>query len=227
VYGGDTNFNGSTSAAFNQTVNKASTTVAVTNSVSPSIYGQSITITATVAVVLPGNGAPSGTVTFKDGGITLGTASLSAGKATFTISTLGAGTHSITAIYAGDANFGTSTSGVLTQTVNQANTSITISSSNNPSGKGQPLILTANVTILPAGAGAATGTVTFRDGVVILGTATLSGEKATFTTSTLSMGSHSITATYEGDANCIASTSSILTQVINEGYRIFLPFVVR
>lgn len=227
VYGGDTNFNGSTSTTYSQTVNKASTTIALTNSVNSSVYGQSIIFTATVTVVLPGNGTPSGTMTFKDGATTLGTGSLSAGKATFTISTLGAGTHYITAVYAGDANFDTSTSGTLTQTINQATTSVTISSSSNPSGKGQPLALTANVTILPAGGGTATGTVTFRDGASILGTGSLSGGKATFTTSTLTMGNHSISATYDGDTNCITSTSSILTQVINEGNRLFLPFITR
>lgn len=227
VYGGDTNFNGSTSTPFSQTVNKASTTVALTNSVNPCVYGQSIIFTATVTVVLPGSGTPSGTVTFKDGATTLGTGSLSAGKATFTIATLGAGTHSITAVYAGDANFDTSTSGALTHTVNQATTSVTISSSSNPSGKDQPLTLTAIVTILPAGGGTATGTVTFRDGASILGTRSLSGGKATFTTSSLTVGSHSITATYDGDANCNSSTSTVLTQVINEVYSIFLPITLK
>jgi hypothetical protein len=52
-YGGDTNFNGSTSSALSQTVSKASTSTSVSSSLNPSIYGQSITFTATVSVIAP------------------------------------------------------------------------------------------------------------------------------------------------------------------------------
>jgi hypothetical protein len=58
-------------------------------------------------------------VIFKDGGITLGVGTLNAGgQATFSISTLSAGKHSIIAVYAGDANFLGSIALTLTQTVN-------------------------------------------------------------------------------------------------------------
>src|SRR5207253_402671 len=73
VYGGDTNFGGSTSSTLTQIVNSASTTTAVASSANPSAFGQSVTFTATVAATAPGAGTPTGTVTFKDGASTLGT----------------------------------------------------------------------------------------------------------------------------------------------------------
>jgi hypothetical protein len=102
------------------TVTKASTTVVLTSSNNPSIHLLPVTFTATVAVVAPGVGTPTGTVTFRDGTTTLGTATLSSGKATYRtpcIRPLRLGDHSITAVYNGDANFTTSTSPAMTQTV--------------------------------------------------------------------------------------------------------------
>ncbi len=80
----------------------------------------------------------------------------------------------------------------------------------NPTSFGQAVTLTATVT--PS---ASTGTVTFKDGTTTLGTGTVSGGVATFTTSGLSVGSHSITAEYGGDASYATSTSSPLTQFVN------------
>ena len=78
-----------------------------------------MTFTATVTAKSPGGGIPTGTVTFKDGPSTLGTATLNgSGQAMFTTSTLAAGSHPITASYGGDANFKGGTSPKFTQTVN-------------------------------------------------------------------------------------------------------------
>ena len=79
VYGGDTNFAGSTSSGVTQTVNKGATTTAVNATPNPSVFGASVTFTATVTVTAPASGTPSGTVTFKDGATTLGTGTLSGG----------------------------------------------------------------------------------------------------------------------------------------------------
>ena len=68
----------------------------------------------------PGSGVPTGTVTFDDGSTVLGTVTLTSGTASFTTSSLAVGTHSIKAVYAGDANFKTSTSAVLKQVVNSS-----------------------------------------------------------------------------------------------------------
>src|SRR5439155_3438552 len=120
VYGGDSNYTTSTSAAPTQTVNQATTTTALSSSPNPSTLGQSVTFTATVT---GSGGTPTGTVTFKDGATTLGTGTLNgSGVATFTTSALIAGSHSITAVYGGDSTFATSTSSVLTQSVNKSDT---------------------------------------------------------------------------------------------------------
>src|SRR5262249_17638873 len=84
VYNGSTGYTGSTSAALTQTVNQAATSTLVASSANPSVFGQSVTFTATVSATAPGAGMPTGTVTFKDGATTLGTGTLNASRqATF------------------------------------------------------------------------------------------------------------------------------------------------
>jgi Bacterial Ig-like domain (group 3) len=73
--------------------------------------------------------------------------------------------------------------------------------------------VTFTATVSP---GAATGTVTFVDGTTTLGTAPLSNGIAAFTTSSLSGGTHNITAAYSGDATYGGSTSAALTQVVSK-----------
>lgn len=86
-------------------------TVALQSSVNPSVYGQSVTFTATVTST--GGGTPSGTVTFKDGATTIGTGTLNGlGIATFTTNGLATGSHPMTAVYT------SVTSQILVQTVN-------------------------------------------------------------------------------------------------------------
>jgi hypothetical protein len=92
-------------------------------------------------------------------------------------------------------------------------TTTTLTSSLNPANFGVSVTFTATVTT--TGANAPTGTVTFNDGTTALGTGTLNGSQvATFATSTLTVGTHSITAVYGGDTNNAGSTSAILSQVI-------------
>src|SRR5882757_5204956 len=184
------------------------------SSLNPSALGQAVTFTAMVKSA-SGTGTPTGTVTFNDGATVLGPGTLSGGTATFITSGLAGGVHSITAVYGGDANFAGSTSPVLTQTVNKASSSTSVVSSNSSSNRGAAVTFTATVT--SSAAGTATGTVTFHDGASItLGTGTLSGGTATFTTSGLGTGAHSITAIYNGDASFTGSTSLVLTQTIGK-----------
>jgi hypothetical protein len=74
--------------------------------------------------------------------------------------------------------------------------------------------LTFVATVSSAASGTPTGSVTFCDGTTSLGNETLTGATATYTTTTLSAGTHSITATYSGDTNFMASTSAVLTQLV-------------
>jgi len=191
----------------------ASTTTTLASSVNPSTSGQSVTFTATVSP----SGA-TGTVAFFDGGSSLGTAPLSGGTASLTTSSLSVGSHSITAVYGGDSSHATSTSAALTQTVNAGSisTATALASSVNPSVFGQSVTFTATVTP-SSGPGTPTGTVTFLDGATVIGSSTLDASgSATFSTSNLSVGGHTITAQYAGDATFAGSTSSGLSETVNK-----------
>jgi hypothetical protein len=186
-------------------------TITLLSSLNPSIYGQAVTFTA---VLTSGLGAPPDgeTVTFMKGTKVLGTGTLSGGSASFTTSALAVGSTAINAVYGGDSNFGGSKSKVLKQVVNQATTTTALASSQNPSNFGQSVTFTATVT--PQFSGTVKGSVTFYDGATVLKTVALSGGVAKFTTSTLASGAHSVTATYNGNANFIGSSAS-LTQTVN------------
>jgi hypothetical protein len=212
-YSGDANYS-ATSIMMVQTVTPGAS-VTVSSSNNPSLFGQAVTFTAIVQANPSGSGVPTGTVTFEAGGNTLGSATLSSGKATFTTSALPVGTSAITAVYSGDANFPGSTSTIFSQTVNADATSVTVASSLNPAPFGEPVTFTATVTAQAPGSGTPTGTVTFKDGSSTLGAATLSGGSATFT-ATLSEGSHPITAVYGGDGSFNGSLSAAFTQTISK-----------
>ncbi len=193
---------------------KASSSTAVTSSLNPSQWGQSVTL---VASVTANRGTPTGTVQFFDGSTLLGTATVSSAAASLTTSTLSLGTHSITASYSGDQNHSPSTSPVLSQVVNsttssEAPTATALSSSPDPSQAGEPVTLAASIT---TSSGTPTGTVQFFDGSASLGTATVNTAAASLITSTLSVGTHSITAAYSGDSTHSASSSPALVQTVN------------
>jgi hypothetical protein len=216
-YGGDANFNTSASAAITQTVNKGNSSTSVSSSPNASVFGQSVTFTATVSAVGPAAGTPGGTVTFNDGGNSIGSGTLSGGTASFSTSGLSVGNHTITVSYSGDGNFNASTSTAITQTVNKGNSSTSVSSSQNPSVFGQTVTFTATVSAVGPAAGTPGGTVTFNDGGNSIGSGTLSGGTASFSTSGLSVGNHTITVSYSGDGNFNASTSTAITQTVNKG----------
>ena len=213
TYNGDSTHASSTSAALSQTVNPAGTSTALGSSANPSIWGQNVTFTATVT---SGTGTPTGTVTFKDGATVLGSSALSSGQASLSTSTLATGGHSITATYNGDSTHASSTSAALSQTVTQAGTTTTLTSSPNPSNVGQTVTFTA--TISPS---AGTGTVVFTIDSTKGSPVAVSAGKAMFATSALAAGGHQVTAAYSGDGNYTGSTSSTLSQTVNAGVPTF------
>lgn len=218
IYNPDSgSFTGSTGSLPTQTVNKANTTTAVVSNNNPSVFGQSVTFTATVTVNSPGAGTPTGTVQFQDGGGNLGApVTLSGGAASLTTSALNPGSHNITAIYSGDGQFLGSTGSLPTQTV-KGTTTTALGSSLNPSTFGQSVTFTATVTANPPAGGTPTGTVQFQDGGNTLGApVTLSSGTATLMTSALTAGSHSITAIYSGDSQFVGGTGSLPTQTVNK-----------
>lgn len=202
-------------------VNKADSVSTVMSSAEPSVFGQSVTFTATVSAAALSTGTPTGTVMFKDGNATLGTGTLNgSGQATFSTSSLSVTSHSITAVYSGDANFHAtnedtgSTAISFTQIVNAADTSSTVASSVNPSVFGQSVTFTATVGAVAPGSGTPGGTVQFVvDGVnfgspVVL----VAGSATSNATSTLNVSGspHTVTANYVNtDGNFKNSTGSL------------------
>ena len=212
VYGGDSGYQGSTSSAFTQNVTNFTDSISFGASPNPSTFGQTVTFTATVS----GSGAtPTGTITFTEGTTVLAGVPLDgAATATFTLSTLGAGSHTVVADYAGNTLY-TAASASVTQTVNPAATATTLATAPNPQGVGQPVELSATVTSPVPGFA---GTVEFFDGTTSLGDVPLDGQGvATLLTSTLAMGSHPLTAQYSGSANHAGSTSAPVSQTIGLG----------
>jgi hypothetical protein len=225
VYVGDGNFNTSTSSVVTETVSKDGTTTTLSANPSTSVHGQSITFTASVAAASPGSGTPTGNVLFEQGGNVIGSGTLTgvAGNdvATFSTSSLGLGSDSITAVYVGDDNFTTSTSNTVAESVSQDGTTTSLAADSSTSVFGQPIVFTASVAAASSGAGMPTGTVAFKvsfgTSIVTLGTDTLgSNGTATFVMDHFVPSTQTIFAVYLGDTNFTTSTSSTITHVINK-----------
>ena len=205
------------SQSYTLTVGKAATTTTmVTANPNPAVFGQPITLSATVTSMAMGV-TPTGTVTFTSGGTTLGSGTVnSMGVATATATLLPVGANqTITATYNGDANF-TGSTGTTTTTVNKAVTTTTMVTANpNPAVFGQPVALSATVSVTAPGAGTPTGTVTFTSGGTTLGGGTVNGMGVAMgTTTLLPVGANqTITATYNGDANFTGSTGTTTVTV--------------
>jgi hypothetical protein len=210
-YSGDPGNSSSISSVVTQSVKYGSSTK-VTSSANPSLLGQALAFTATVT----GQGVtPTGMVTFKDGFRTLGSVKLTGNTATLNANALPGGSHDINAVYEGDDTY-MGSDGHLTQIVNKANSKISLASTPNPSNRGQRVTLTATVGPVTPGSGLPTGKVIFKDGGTTLGTDTLnSAGKASYSTSSLSRGSHTITVVYVGDDSFNGSTSAIVNQKVN------------
>ncbi|HEX3873381.1 MAG TPA: Ig-like domain repeat protein [Solirubrobacteraceae bacterium] len=178
---------------------------------SPSVFGQPVTLTATVS---PNDNG--GSVEFFDGatpiaGCSAQALSGSGHTATCVTGGLSVGNHMLAAAYSGDGNYLGSPSALAPYTVNKAMTSTTLTAS--PAGSstfGQAVTFTAAVAPVAPGAGVPTGTVAFTVDGTAVGTGTLSGTShASITTSSLGAGSHTIGAAYSGDGNFLASSTSL------------------
>src|SRR5207248_1053326 len=148
------------------------------------------------ATVTSGAGTPTGSVTFTIDGSSVGTVGLNgSGVATFSTSTLSAGSHPVVAQYNGGGAVARRAANTVTQVVAAATTTA-LTSSHNPSDLGQSVTFTATVT---SGARTPTGSVTFTIDGNNAGSIPLNGSGvATFSTSTLSAGSHPVVAIYAG-----------------------------
>lgn len=213
VYAGDSLNLTSASPTLWQGVNVQPTQVALSSSLNPANVNQFVALTASLSGQAAG--PPTGKVIFYDGPVALGTVSLnSQGVAQFASSGLIAGTHSISAIYSGDAQNASSTSGFLVETVSSQSTLNTLTSSINPSEVAQSNTFSAQISgadgVIPS------GTVAFSfNGTVVPPIVRLQAGQANISKSLSTAGSRSIAAVYSGDGNSQPSTSTTLTQVVN------------
>ena len=221
VYQGDADFAGSTSPLVVETVGKISTSAAITSSANPAEAGATIRFTVTVTATnsTTPNLPVTGQVQLLEGTTVLGTGTLSAlasGPATASVaipvSSLTPGSHAITAVYAGDNNYLTSTSSGLLETANLATTSVVLSANPTAAVATKPITLTA---VVSSNGGTPTGNVVFMDGAATIGVGNLNNGVATYTTATLAVGPHNITAAYQGDVKDGVSTSNAVTVTVN------------
>ncbi len=192
----------------------ATSTTVIASSVNPWIYGAPLALSATVTP--PSGGAASGTVTFYDGWIAVGEASLSDNTASLSGLLPAMGWHLYTARYGGGEGIPGSTSEGLTEAVNQATTATTLVSNINPSYVSQAVTYKASVT--GQYGGQVTGTVSFLQGErkqqITLCSATVTNGEAVCSTVYTKSGSQAIMALYSGDQNNVGSSSAVLKQKI-------------
>jgi Big-like domain-containing protein len=222
VYEGDDDFVGTSST---NTVNEAivavpgspvPTTTSVAVSSTTPTYGESVTLTATVAPMW-GTADPTGAVTFMDNGATtLGSSVLTTTDgvttASMLLTTLPVGPNSITASYGAGAGGLGSSSEAESLTVSRSPTIIVLGSSDSPYIFGEPVTLSA--TVFPATGFGETGSVTFYDNGTPIGTATISNGQAELNTTFAQVGTHVITAAYGGSGLFVgSSTAAALSDV--------------
>ncbi|MDP9933620.1 Ig-like domain repeat protein, partial [Variovorax paradoxus] len=193
-YSGDANYKTATAPSYYAVSQQivasavASSVSLVTTPASP-VYGSPLTLTATPT----GQGNPEGgTVSFYDGAVLLGTVALASGKAVLTVSSLEVGSHTIKAIYSGDANNATSTSYASANTAKAPAplTNLTAAS-----------IAQDGSLSVQVGGIAPTGLISFYEGIRLLGTAQIVNGVATLSGVALPPGTHSFTAAYSGDVH--------------------------
>lgn len=208
VYSGDGVDLGSSSDAWLQNVNKASTQVGVTASPNPATAGQSVAFTVTLSP-----GTCTGSVQFQDGATVIATVPVTAGAASFSTTALTVGSHATSAMYLGDANCSLASSAVVNQSITKAPATTSLAADNGSVAYGQSVNLTASVS--PA---AATGTVQFLDGAAVLATLPVTnGTVPVVTATNLAAGVHNFTAVYSGDAVYAGGTSAPLAVTVSKG----------
>ncbi len=180
------------------------TTTTVTSDPFVSTYGQKVTFTATVNVLPPGFGTPSGQVVFLDNGVFLGTGDLDAsGVATFTTADdFPAGEHDITAQYVGQGNFDPSDSDTYVQSVERATTQIN-GVFDYASVYGQELRILPIVVVLTHAPTLPTGELLLFDSspTPIAQANPFNGTGVDFSRKDLAAGTHTMEVAYSGDDN--------------------------
>ena len=210
VYSGDATFASSASTAVPVTVTKATQAITVTPGSASIAYGNSTTLTATVAP--RGSGSyPTGTVIFYEGTTIVGGGTLNGNGTVIASITPAGGSHTYTASYLGDANYAAAVSSTGSSVAVSTMATTTALAVSGTTAYGSTTTLTATITPSVTGTSASpTGTVTFYSGTTVVGSGSVSGMGVT-ATALLPQGSNSLTAKYSGDGNFTSSTSTATT----------------
>jgi len=189
-----------------------------TTTLSSTTAGANITFTAAVKPAT-GTGVPTGTVNFYVNSVKATTVMLDpTGTVTYTTNQLTDNLYDVIAAYSGDATYGASGSSLgLTPSTGLPPTTLTLTANPASSVVGQSVTLTATLAPFNGDGFTTDGeTVTFLDGGLAIGTGTLSGGVATFSTSALPPGVDFLTASYPGDTNLAASVSQPLNYTVSQ-----------
>lgn len=205
-YSGDSNYPAFTFGKYVVSVGRgASTSTSLNLSTTSVTAGNPVTLTAFVDG--PGQSKPAGTVQFTAGSENLGSAStIPLGKATVTTNSLTPGTYNVVASFTGQVGSTSSQSTPQTLTVTQIPTMLTLAVPAT-AVTGTPVTITATVSY-PATSLSPSGTVTIKDGATTLATLPVVDGSASLTTSTLAVGTHSLSATYSGDPDFVTSSAT-------------------
>lgn len=201
IYAGDSNYISSLSSGVTVTVSKLSSSVALAISDTTPVYGSNITLNATITAIV---GTPVGSVTFLNGSENIGSATIFNGSAQLVINSLPVGTNPITAFYNGNSNYNTNTSSSINVIPTIVDTKILLDMSDFRPVNGKTTTVSATMDPLNA-----TGTVTFYNDSVSIGTAPIVDGIAEFVITDLEIGIHNIAASYPGDDNCAATTTGL------------------
>jgi hypothetical protein len=201
IYAGDSNYISSLSSGVAVTVSKLSSSVALAISDTTPVYGSNITLNATITAIV---GTPVGSVTFLNGSANIGSATIFNGSAQLVINSLLVGTNPITAFYNGNSNYNTNTSSSINVIPTIVDTKISLDMSDFRPVNGKTTTVSATMDPLNA-----TGTVTFYNDSVSIGTAPIVAGIAEFVITDLEIGIHNIAASYPGDDNCTAATTGL------------------
>jgi hypothetical protein len=182
-------------------------TLTLVNAPTTSVFGQTINFSGTANNTGGGAAASGDTIQILNGATVIGSGTLTGAASPFSFN------FNITtpnlpvsgspySLVAHDSTNAISDSAAVTQTVNQASTTTSdVTSSLTPATFGQNVTFSATISAVSPGAGTPTGTVTFKEGATVLGTGALAAGLSTFTSASLTAGTHTITASYGGDTN--------------------------
>lgn len=215
AYSGDPNYAGFTTPVTYLTVSTTATSTAITQYTASPAAGSTFQVTATITPLASSSSTPTGNVSFTLNGTAVGSATVSGGTATTTITAPASGTYSLVAIYGGDGNFTGSTSTSVTVTVSKISTTTSVTPSTTTPAAGASMQVSATVTPSTTGSSSPTGTVTFTLDGVTAGSATLGSSTTVTTTITApSAGTHNLVAVYSGDSNYAGSNSPTATLTV-------------